>query len=43
VAEIEQNVAMFQVDIPDGLWQDLRSEGLLPADAPTPSSALALA
>lgn len=37
VAEIEQNVAMFQVDIPDEMWQELRSEGLLPAATPTPS------
>jgi len=36
VAEIEQNVAMFQVSIPDVLWQDLRSEGLLPAEVLTP-------
>jgi D-threo-aldose 1-dehydrogenase len=43
VAEIEQNVAMFEFDIPDAMWQELRSEGLLPAAAPTPSSALALA
>jgi D-threo-aldose 1-dehydrogenase len=43
VAEIEQNVAMFEVDIPDALWADLRTEGLLPPAAPTPSSTLALA
>lgn len=36
VAEIEQNVAMFQMAIPDDLWQDLRSEGLLPAEVLTP-------
>lgn len=36
VAEIEQNVAMFKIEIPDALWQELRSEGLLPAAAPVP-------
>lgn len=41
VAEIEQNVAMFQVQIPDAMWQDLRAEGLLPAEAPTPATATA--
>lgn len=41
VAEIDQNVAMFKIDIPDALWQDLRSEGLLPAVAPSPRAALA--
>lgn len=43
VAEIDQNVAMFQVEIPDALWQELRSEGLLPVEAPTPLTAPALA
>jgi D-threo-aldose 1-dehydrogenase len=43
VAEIEQNVVMFQVQIPDALWQDLRSEGLLPAAVPTPSATVARA
>ena len=38
VDELTQNVAMFEVEIPDALWQDLRSEGLLAADAPTPSN-----
>jgi D-threo-aldose 1-dehydrogenase len=40
VAEIEQNVAMFQVAIPAEMWQELRSEGLLPAEAPAPASAM---
>jgi D-threo-aldose 1-dehydrogenase len=43
VAEIEQNVAMFKVEIPDAVWQELRSEGLLPTAAPTPPSAVAFA
>lgn len=37
VAEIEQNVAMFQVDIPAEMWQELRLDGLLPDEAPVPS------
>ena len=40
VAEIEQNVEMFKVAIPDALWQELRSEGLLPAEAAVPRPAL---
>jgi D-threo-aldose 1-dehydrogenase len=36
VAEIEQNVAMFEVDIPDALWQELRTEGLLPSEESVP-------
>lgn len=36
VAEIDQNVAMFEMAIPDALWEDLRSEGLLPPDVSTP-------
>lgn len=42
VAEIDQNVAMFQVPIPDAMWRDLRFEGLLPSEAPTPLTAPAL-
>lgn len=37
VGELEQNVRMVQKHIPSGLWQDMRSEGLIPADAPTPN------
>jgi D-threo-aldose 1-dehydrogenase len=43
VAEIDQNVEMFKVAIPDALWEELRSEGLLPVEAPTPPAAPALA
>lgn len=38
VAEIEQNVAMFEVDIPDALWQELRTEGLLPSEESVPAA-----
>ena len=34
--EIEQNRAIFEVDIPAALWAELKAEGLLRADAPTP-------
>ena len=43
VEELDQNLAMFGTQIPDALWDDLRSEGLLAADAPIPSSAHAVA
>ncbi len=33
---VESNVAMFQFDIPNDLWAELKHEGLLPEDAPTP-------
>jgi hypothetical protein len=32
---------MMQFPIPDALWDDLRVEGLLPSDAPTPRLAQA--
>jgi D-threo-aldose 1-dehydrogenase len=41
VAEIEQNVAMFQAPIPDAMWQELRAEALIPAEAPVLTPALA--
>ena len=34
--EVRQGVEMMTAPIPDGLWSDLRAEGLLRADAPTP-------
>jgi D-threo-aldose 1-dehydrogenase len=43
VSEIDQNVAMFRVEIPDAMWQELRSEGLLPVEAPTPITAAVIA
>ena len=36
-AEVEENVAMAGFEIPAGLWSDLKSEGLIPAEAPTPT------
>ncbi len=35
--EIAENIAMLQVDIPADLWAELRSQGLLPDEAPTPA------
>lgn len=37
IAEVDENVAMFQHPIPSALWDDLRSAGLLRDDMPTPS------
>lgn len=36
VEELDQNVAFMQHPVPADLWQELKSEGLLPAAAPTP-------
>jgi D-threo-aldose 1-dehydrogenase len=36
VAELEENIAMFQTPIPAARWDDLRAEGLLDEAAPTP-------
>lgn len=35
-AEVQQNLAMFETSIPAALWSDLKTEGLLDADAPVP-------
>lgn len=37
--EVRQNVAIFETKIPQALWSDLKTEGLLRADAPTPNEA----
>lgn len=37
--EVRQNVAIFETSIPAGLWSDLKSEGLIRPDAPTPLAA----
>ncbi len=37
VAELEQNIAMVEQDIPTVLWNDMRSAGLIPDNAPTPA------
>jgi len=34
LAEMQSNVVAASVDIPDALWSDLKSEGLLQKDAP---------
>lgn len=34
--EFHQNLPLFTMDIPASLWSDLKSEGLLHPDAPTP-------
>ncbi|MFO1049232.1 MAG: aldo/keto reductase [Geminicoccaceae bacterium] len=34
--EIEENRRIFEVDIPAAFWAELKTEGLLRADAPTP-------
>jgi len=36
--EVEDNVEMAQFVIPDGLWNELRRQGLIPQAAPIPSS-----
>lgn len=36
-AEVEQNLALLAHPIPASLWRDLKAEGLLRPDAPTPS------
>ena len=35
--EVSENVAMASFDIPDDLWAELKSEALIPAEAPTPA------
>lgn len=39
VAELDENVAMTKVPVPAALWDDLRHQGLIAADAPTPGVA----
>ena len=34
--QVADSVRMFETPIPDALWNDLKAEGLLPAEAPTP-------
>jgi D-threo-aldose 1-dehydrogenase len=36
VAELEENVSLLRLELPAELWRDLRGEGLLAPDAPTP-------
>jgi D-threo-aldose 1-dehydrogenase len=39
VAEIEENVRMFDLPIPAELWGELRAEGLLSESVPVPGAA----
>jgi D-threo-aldose 1-dehydrogenase len=36
VDQLEESIRMFEVDIPPALWHELKHEGLLREDAPTP-------
>ncbi len=36
VAELEDNVRLMQAKIPAALWEELKTDGLLPEAAPTP-------
>jgi D-threo-aldose 1-dehydrogenase len=36
IAELDTNLGLLEADIPAGLWADLRREGLIRGDAPTP-------
>ena len=36
-SEVKQNISMMGIDIPPSLWQELKQEGLLHQEAPTPS------
>ena len=35
--EVERNVETLSVDIPQGLWDDLKAQGLIRPDAPVPT------
>ncbi len=36
VDELEQNLALVRVDIPNDVWSEMKAEELIPQDAPTP-------
>jgi D-threo-aldose 1-dehydrogenase len=36
VAQIDESIQMFELDIPPALWKELKAEGLLQEDAPIP-------
>jgi D-threo-aldose 1-dehydrogenase len=36
VAQLDESIEMFEVSIPPALWQELKSDGLLQDDVPTP-------
>ena len=35
-SEVDEDVRLFQLEIPEGLWAELKDEGLLAAEAPVP-------
>jgi D-threo-aldose 1-dehydrogenase len=35
-SQVEENVAGFETSIPPQLWEELKAEGLLPPEVPTP-------
>ncbi|MDE2848225.1 MAG: aldo/keto reductase [Gemmatimonadota bacterium] len=36
--EVDENVRMFEVEIPTDFWSELREDGLIPDEAPTPAA-----
>ena len=36
-AQLDESLAMFELDIPSEMWMDLKAEGLLPHEAPAPA------
>jgi D-threo-aldose 1-dehydrogenase len=38
-AEVEEDGRLFELDIPVGLWDELKAERLIPGEAPTPAQA----
>jgi D-threo-aldose 1-dehydrogenase len=36
VAQLDESIAMFELDIPPAMWQELKQEGLLAPESPTP-------
>ena len=40
-AELDENVEMFEHPVPASLWEDLKAEGLLAAQVPTPNGDVA--
>ena len=37
ISELEENLDMIKTDIPSSLWDELKSEMLIPEDAPVPN------
>jgi D-threo-aldose 1-dehydrogenase len=35
-AEVSEDARLFELELPSGLWEELRADGLLPNDAPAP-------